>query len=74
MRIKMDQPKSVKIEMNLDIPLNKTKCKANLFSIFNDLNINDENDLYSLSYVVNKNDAFVHKLIVHFKSVESKHT
>ncbi len=45
-------------------------CKEN----GNDLNINDENDLYSLSYVVNKNDAFVHKLIVHFKSVESKHT
>ena len=67
------QSKSVKIEFNLDNPLNKTNCKANLFSIFDFLDISDENDLYSLSYAVNKNDGFVYKLMIHFKKVDGIH-
>lgn len=63
--------RSVKTELSLETPSSKTKCKSNLFSIFNDLQINDEHDLYSISFAVSKNDSLVYRLVIHFKQIES---
>ena len=64
--------KSLKMEMSLDMPLSKTKCKSNLFSIFDELNISDEKELNSIGYAVSKDENLVHKIVIHFKSAISK--
>ena len=66
------EQKSLKMEMSLDMPLSKTKCKSNLFSIFDLLNINDDTDIFSIGYAVSKDENLVHKIVIHFKSPQSK--
>lgn len=61
----------VQIEISLINSKPKMKVKKEIFALFYDLDINDETDLHSISYAVNKEDNLVYKLIICFKSKNS---
>ena len=63
---------SVKIEMTLEDAVSKVKAKAFIFSILDAVGLNDERDLFSISYAIHKQTKQVHKMIVHFKTVNGQ--
>ena len=68
----MSAPSSVKVEFTLCEPMYRTKANNLLFKILSDLNINEDFDLNTISYAIEKANKLVHKLVIIFKSIESK--
>jgi hypothetical protein len=55
------------VEFTLLDPSLKTKSKQIVFTIFTDLNINDDNDLFQINYFTDKSTKLVHKIVARFK-------
>ena len=62
---------SVKVELSLCEPMYRTKANQALFNILNDLEINEDFDLRTISYALDKSTKMVHKIAIHFKISES---
>jgi hypothetical protein len=62
---------SVKTEFSLCEPMLRTKANHALFTILNELDINEDFDLKSISYALEKLTKMVYKVTIHFKQSES---
>ena len=63
---------SVKVEFTLCEQMYRTKANHLLFKILNDLDINEDFDLRSISYALERTTKMVQKISIHFKISESK--
>ena len=62
---------SIKVEFSLLEPTLRTKANQLLFTILNDLEINEDFDLKSISYAIEKLTKIVYKIVIHFKQSDS---
>ena len=60
----------MKIEITLNEPLTKAKSKLWVFGVFAELNLNDDDDLESINYLMVS--QLVKRIIFYFKETSSK--
>lgn len=67
--VESESPVTVKIEMSLVEAMTKVRAKSFVFSLLDELDMCDEKELFSISYAIHRLTKQVHKMIIHFKTV-----